>query len=85
MLPDGRAAEVRVALASDPYLAARDVDTVALDVEVAGELVVTLNTVLDPEDDSQARELAREVATGLASGSLDPTASALEPLADEPR
>ncbi|MEX0683536.1 MAG: hypothetical protein WD472_08785, partial [Dehalococcoidia bacterium] len=43
------------------------------------------NTLLEPEQDGQARRLAREIADGLSSGRLEPTAGALEPLADAPR
>jgi hypothetical protein len=34
---------------------------------------------------SEARALAREIDAGLESGDLEPTAAALEPLADQPR
>jgi hypothetical protein len=81
-LPDGRDVEIRVGVPSDDYVPARELDTVALEVRVAGELVAALNTVLDPEQDSEARALAREIAEGLSSGRLEPTAGALEPLAD---
>ncbi|MBA2462928.1 MAG: hypothetical protein H0V45_14390 [Actinobacteria bacterium] len=49
------------------------------------EVLATLNTVLDPEQESEARALAREIAAGLESGDLEPTAGAIEPLADQPR
>jgi hypothetical protein len=84
-LPDGREAEIRVGVPDDDYVAARDLDTVALEVRVAGEVVAALNTVLDAEQTSEARALAREIANGLESGRLEPTAGALEPLADTPR
>jgi hypothetical protein len=41
-----------------------------------------VNTVLGPEHESEARALVRRVATQLESGELQPTAGALEPLAD---
>lgn len=41
-----------------------------------------MNTVLDPDQETEALELAREIAKGLASGELQPTASSIEPLAD---
>jgi hypothetical protein len=83
-LPDGREAEIRIGVPDDDYVAARELDTVALEVRVDGEVVAALNTVLAPEQDSEARRLAREIADGLSSGRLEPTAGALEPLADEP-
>lgn len=84
-LPDGRPVEIRVGVPQDDYVPARELDTVSLEVRVDGEVVAALNTVLEPEQDSEARALAREIAEGLSSGRLEPTAAALEPLADAPR
>lgn len=83
-LPDGREAEIWVGVPDD-YVPKRELDTVALEVRVGGETAAALNTVLDADQDSEARELAREIADGLSSGRLEPTAGALEPLADTPR
>jgi hypothetical protein len=83
-LPDGRQAEIWIGVPSDDYVPARELDTVALELRVNGEVVAALNTLLEPEQTSEARRLAREVAQGLSSGSLEPTAGALEPLADAP-
>jgi hypothetical protein len=82
MLPDGREAEIWVGVPDDDYVAQRELDTVALEVRVGGETAAALNTVLDADQNSEARELAREIAEGLSSGRLEPTAGALEPLAD---
>ena len=84
-LPDGRRALVRVAVPDDAYIARRDRDTVALELHVEGELAAVVNTVLSADDDSAGLELAREAVSGLESGRLEPTASALEPLADQLR
>lgn len=84
-LPDGREVEIRIGVPDDDYVPARELDTVALEVRVDGEVVAALNAVLEPEQDSEARRLAREIADGLSSGRLEPTAGALEPLADAPR
>ena len=81
-LPDGRTAEIRVGIAEDGYVDERLLDTVSLEVRAGHELLAVLNTVLDADDVHGAQELAREVADRLASGELEPTASALEPLAD---
>lgn len=81
-LPDGREAEIRVGVPEDDYVAQRELDTVVLEVRVGGETAAALNTVLDADQDSEARQLAREIAEGLSSGRLEPTAGALEPLAD---
>jgi len=81
-LPDGRSAIVRVGVADDSYLRRSDVDTVTLTLLVEGEVAAALNTVLDADQESAARVLAREAAQRLGSGELEPTAAALEPLAD---
>lgn len=83
-LPDGRAALVRVGLL-DTHVKPGDQTIVALELEVDGEVQAALNTVLDPADERAASALANEVADGLRSGSLEPTAEALEQLVDEPR
>jgi hypothetical protein len=81
-LPDGRRLIVRVGIPDDPYIPKRENETVALELVQDGEVEATVNTVLRPEQDSEARALARDVATRLESGDLEPTAGALEPLAD---
>lgn len=48
-------------------------------------VLATVNTVLDADQESEAVELAREIAHGLESGELAPTAAAIEPLADTAR
>lgn len=84
-LPDGRVARVRVAVPDDPYVAKRELDTVALELHVEDEVVAALNTVLDADQESEARALARELVAKLEAGELEPTAGAIEPLALEPR
>ena len=84
-LPDGRTILVRVAVPEDPYIAKSENDTVALELLYGDSVVATVNTVLDAAQESEALELAREVARGLEAGELEPTAAAIEPLADELR
>ena len=81
-LPDGRQIVVRVGIPEDPYVPRREIDTVAIELIEDGEVSATVNTVLRPENESEARALAREVAESLEAGDLEPTAGALEPLAD---
>ena len=81
-LPDGRVMLVRVGVPEDSYIARREIDTVALELVEDGEVAASVNTVLGPQHESEARALARQVAAQLASGDLEPTAGALEPLAD---
>ena len=81
-LPDGRHVVVRVAVAADAYLQRRELHTVALELLVDDRVEATVNTILEPTHVNEARRLADQVATGLESGELEPTASAIEPLAD---
>jgi len=84
-LPDGRVVQVRVGIPEDGYIAPRELKTVDLELYGDGEHLAAVNTVLDPEDESEALALLREVVAGLESGELQPTAGALEPLADRLR
>ena len=83
-LPDGRVVAVRVGLAEDSYIPRRELDTVVVELwdEGRGEHLAGVATVLSADDVDAARGLLREVVTGLGDGSLEPTAGALEPLAD---
>ncbi len=79
-LPDGRQALVRVGVPADDYIATRELETVAAELIVDGQVAASVNTMLRPEQDSEARQLVREIAAGLGSGELEPTAGAIEPL-----
>jgi hypothetical protein len=81
-LPDGRRLVIRVGIPDDFYIPKRENETVALELVQDGEVSATVNTVLRPEQESEALALARDVAARLESGDLEPTAGALEPLAD---
>jgi hypothetical protein len=81
-LPDGRAVLVRIGVPADSYIARADLDTVAIEVLGDGEHLAAVNTVLDADQESEARGLLRDIVAGLEDGSLEPTAGALEPLAD---
>ncbi|MBA2614524.1 MAG: hypothetical protein H0U90_01890 [Actinobacteria bacterium] len=81
VLPDGRSLRVRVSVLDDPYIAKRELDTVSLELWSGDEALATVSTILEPAHVSEARALVREVAAGLESGELQPTAGALEPLA----
>jgi hypothetical protein len=84
-LPDGRELHVRVGVPEDSYIPRRELDTVDIELFLNGRAVAAVNTVLDADQENQALQLAREIVTGLESGELQPTAAALEPLADQPR
>jgi hypothetical protein len=84
-LPDGRVVRVRVGVPDDSYIAKRDLDTVDVELYGDGQHLAAVNTVLDADQVGEARELLREIVAGLASGELEPTAGAIEPLADRLR
>jgi hypothetical protein len=84
-LPDGREVRVRVGVPEDSYIPARELDTVDVELFLDDRHLAAVNTVLDADQESEALQLAREIVAGLESGELEPSAAALEPLADQPR
>jgi hypothetical protein len=84
-LPDGREALVRVGVPDDSYLGKKQMNTVAAEIVLDGAVAATVNTVLAADQESEAVDLAREIVAGLESGELEPTAAAIEPLADRLR
>jgi hypothetical protein len=84
-LPDGREVRIRVGVPEDPYIPRRQLRTVDVELFAGDRVVAVVNSVLLPEQESEALELARRIASGLESGELEPTAAAIEPLADDPR
>ncbi|MGG7380252.1 hypothetical protein ACQ7B2_16365, partial [Escherichia coli] len=57
-------------------------ETVDVELHSGGSVLAAVNTVLDPDQETEALALAREIKKGLESGALQPTASSIEPLAD---
>jgi hypothetical protein len=84
-LPDGRSVLVRVGVPDDSYIPKRELDTVDIELYEGEQHLAAVNTVLDAGQVSEARGLVHEIVAGLESGELEPTAAALEPLADQPR
>ena len=84
-LPDGRPVEIFVGVPEDPYVPKKELDTVGIELRSGNEVLATVNTVLDADQRSEALALAREIVAGLESGELEPTAGAIEPLADRIR
>ena len=82
ILPDGRTVVVHVGVPEDPYIRHSELETVDVELHSAGRVLAAINTVLDPDQEEEAVDLAREIARGLESGQLAPTAHAIEPLAD---
>jgi hypothetical protein len=81
-LPDGRSVHVRIGVPDDSYIAKRELDTVTIELSADGEHLAAVTTVLDADQTSEAHALLHEIVGGLESGELQPTAGALEPLAD---
>jgi hypothetical protein len=84
-LPDGRHVVVHVGVPDDPYIPRSESETVDVELRSGSDILAAVNTVLDPDQESEALELAREIAQGLESGELEPTAASIEPLADTMR
>jgi hypothetical protein len=81
-LPDGREVRVRVGVPDDSYVAKRDLETVDVELFEGESSLAFVNTVLDPDQTSEALELVTEIVRGLESGHLEPTVASIEPLAD---
>jgi hypothetical protein len=84
-LPDGRLVVVRVGVPADSYVPASERDTVAVELFEDGRGLAVADTLLEPEQTSEALRILRELVAGLGSGSLEPTAAALERVVDAPR
>ena len=81
-LPDGRNVVVQVGVPEDPYIPRSQLETVDIELHSGGHVLAAVNTVLDPDQEREAEQLAREIVQKLEAGELEPTASAIEPLAD---
>jgi hypothetical protein len=81
-LPDGRNVVVHVGVPDDPYIARAELETVDVELRSGGHVLAAVNTVLDPEQEDEAVDLARQIAQKLESGEIEPTAHAIEPFAD---
>jgi hypothetical protein len=81
-LPDGRHVVVHVGVPEDPYIRRSELETVDVELHSGGHVLAAVNTVLDPDQESEAEQLAREIAQRLESGEIEPTAHAIEPFAD---
>ena len=81
-LPDGRHVVIHVGVPEDPYIPRSQLETVDVELHAGGHVLAAVNTVLDLDQESEAEQLAREIARKLESGELEPTAAAIEPLAD---
>ena len=85
-LPKGGTVTVWVGVPDDPYFDDKSqLTTVDIQLLEGNSVIATLSTVLDPEQDSEALQLAREVKSAIEAGEIGLHASELEPFADRLR
>jgi hypothetical protein len=85
-LPGGGTVTVWVGVPDDPYIDDKSqLTTVDIQLVEGRNVVASLSTVLDPEQESEAHALAREVKAALEAGEIGLHASELEPFADRLR
>jgi hypothetical protein len=85
-LPQGGTVTVWVGVPDDPYINDKSqLTTVDVQLREGNGVVASLSTVLDPDQVSEAHQLAREVKTALESGEIGLHADDLEPFADRLR
>jgi hypothetical protein len=85
-LPHGGTVTVWVGVPDDPYIDDKSqLTTVDVQLHEGNAVVASLSTVLDPDQVSEAHELAREVKNALESGAIGLHADDLEPFADRLR
>jgi hypothetical protein len=85
-LPNGGTVTIWIGVPDDPYFDdKRNLTTVDIQLHEGGGVIASLSTVLEPEQDSEARQLAREVKAAIEKGEIGLHASELEPFADRLR
>ena len=84
-LPGGGTVAVWVGVPEDPYIDRRELTSVDLQLHEGANVLASVTTVLEPSQDSEARQLAREVRRAIEAGEMPLTAAALEPFADRLR
>jgi hypothetical protein len=85
-LPGRGTVTVWVGIPDDPYIEDKSqLTTVDIQLHEGNGVVASLSTVLEPDQESEARSLAREVKAAIESGEIGLHASELEPFADKLR
>jgi hypothetical protein len=85
-LPGGGTVSVWVGVPDDPYYDDKSqLTTVDIQLHEGRSVVASVSTVLDPDQESEARELARDVKAALESGEIGLHAHDLERFADQLR
>ncbi len=82
-LADGRELDVRVAVAEDPYVDIGELSTVTAELIEAATPIAMVTTPLDPDETSEARELARAIKAGLERGDVEPDSEGVQDVVDE--
>jgi hypothetical protein len=84
-LPEGGSVTVWVGIPDDPYIDDKStLTTVDIQLHEGTNVIASESTVLDPGQESEARQLAREVKA-VEAGEIGLHASELEPFADRLR
>jgi hypothetical protein len=85
-LPGGGSVTVWVGVPDDPYFDdKRLLHNVDLQLHEGGAVIASLTTVLEPDQASEAEQLAREVKAAIEAGDIGLHASELERFADQLR
>jgi hypothetical protein len=84
-LPGGGSVEIWVGVPDDSYIPKSELNSVDLQLREGTNVLASITTVLDADQDSEARQLAREVRAAIEADRIPLTASALEPFADRLR
>jgi hypothetical protein len=84
-LPGGGDVEVWVGVPDDSYVAKSELTNVDLQLREGDNVLASVTTVLDPDQTSEARELALEVRAAIEADEIPLTAAALEDFADRLR
>lgn len=85
-LPRGGSVIVWVGVPDDPYFDDKSqLTTVDVQLREGNAVIASVSTVLDPDQDSEGRALAREVKAAIEAGEIGLHADDLEPFADRLR
>jgi hypothetical protein len=85
-LPGGGTVTVWVGVPDDPYFDDKSqLTTVDVQLREGSSVIASVSTVLDPDQDSEGRALAREVKAAIEAGDVGLHAGDLEPFADRYR
>lgn len=85
-LPNGGTVTVWVGVPDDPYYDDKSqLTTVDIQLREGNAVVASISTVLDPDQESEAHQLARDVKAAIEAGEVGLHANDLERFADQLR